>query len=265
MKRALRTVFIIAIITMMGATAGETAGDGPNFIDAATGMEFVFVKGGCFQMGDTFGDGIYCEKPVHEVCVNDFYMGKYEVTQGQWKKVMGNDQSEFRDCEFKDCGDNCPVETVSWNDTQKFISKLNSQSDKNYRLPTEAEWEYAARSGGKKEKWAGTSDESSLKDYAWFHYNSGPKTHPVGQKKPNGLGIYDMSGNVREWCSDWYGAKYYGESPRDNPRGPGSGEYRVLRGGAWNELPWPSRAAHRLPNTTVSASLLPRGSFLSSD
>lgn len=145
--------------------------------------DMVFVKGGCYQMGDTFGDAD--EKPVHEVCVGDLYMGKYEVTQGQWKAIMGNNPSYF-----KDCGDNCPVEDVSWDDAQNFIQKLNQKTGKNYRLPTEAEWEYAARSGGKSEKYAGTSSESELTDYTWHDKNaaSKAKTHPVGQKKPNGIG-----------------------------------------------------------------------------
>jgi formylglycine-generating enzyme required for sulfatase activity len=127
-------------------TAGEA------FTDLTTGIQMVFVQGGCYQMGDTFGDGESDEKPVHKVCVHDFYMGKYEVTQGQWKAVMGNNPSNF-----SNCGDNCPVEQVSWADVQQFIQRLNSRSGKNYRLPTEAEWEYAARSGGKSEKWSGTS------------------------------------------------------------------------------------------------------------
>jgi sulfatase modifying factor 1 len=232
MKRTFKTMFIVAIITIMGATAGQTADGVPNFIDTVTGNEFIFVKGGCFQMGDTFGDGFGWEKPVHEVCVEDFYMAKYEVTQGQWTKVMGSNPSYYSGM-FNNCGDDCPVEQVSWNEIQKFLSKLNSQTGKNYRLPTEAQWEYAARSGGKPEKWAGTSDEALLGDYAWYSGNAGGKTHPVGKKKPNGLGLYDMSGNVFEWCSDWYGEWYYNEIPRDNPIGPGRGDYRVLRGGAW--------------------------------
>ena len=194
--------------------------------DSATDIELVFVKGGCFDMGDTFGDGSKDEKPVHEVCLSDFYIGKYQVTQGQWKKVMGSNPSYY-----KHCGDNRPVENVSWNDAQEFIRKLNSQSGKNYRLPTEAEWEYAARSGGKKEKWAGTNDENELGDYAW-HVGNCAATRPVGQKKPNGLGIYDMCGNVDEWCSDWYGARYYGKSPRDNPQRVAYGTGRVIRGGS---------------------------------
>ncbi|MCX5815237.1 MAG: formylglycine-generating enzyme family protein, partial [Proteobacteria bacterium] len=129
------------------------------FTDPVTGMEFVFVKGGCFDMGDTSGSTN--EKPVHNVCVSDFSISKYEVSQGQWKAIMGNNPSRF-----SSCGDTCPVETVSWNDVHNFIQKLNSRTGKSYRLPTEAEWEYAARSGGKKEKYAGTSSNSNLGSYA---------------------------------------------------------------------------------------------------
>ena len=215
----------------------ELATTGDAFTDSATGMQMVFVKGGCYQMGDTFGDGYANEKPVHEVCVNDFYIGKYEVTQGQWQRIMGNNPSYY-----KNCGDNCPVEQVSWNDIQQFIQRLNNQSGKQYRLPTEAEWEYAARSGGKSEKYAGGNDVDAV---AWYDGNSGRETHPVGQKQPNGLGLYDMSGNVWEWCSDWYGEKYYGQSFRDNPDGPSSGSYRVLRGGSWYTKPRYVRVASR--------------------
>ena len=210
------------------------------FTDTVTGMEFVFVKGGCFQMGDTFGDGYENEKPVHEVCVDDFYLGKNKVTQGQWQAVTGSNPSGF-----KECGNNCPVESVSWNDVQEFISRLNQRSGKRFRLPTEAEWEYAARSGGKGEKWSGTSNEWELGQYAWYDGNSGNRTHPVGEKRPNGLGLYDMSGNVWEWCSDWYGENYYQGSPRNNPEGPGSGQFRVLRGGSWYDDAGLVRAAVR--------------------
>jgi formylglycine-generating enzyme required for sulfatase activity len=208
--------------------------------DPTTGMEFVLAKGGCFQMGDTFEDGRSDQRPVHEACVNDFYLGKYEVTQGQWKTVMGNNPSHF-----KGCGDDCPVESVSWYDVQEFISRLKQRSGKRYRLPTEAEWEYAARNGGKREKWAGTSSERDLGDYAWYDKNSGDQTHPVGQKKSNGLGLYDMAGNVWEWCEDWYAGLYYERSPKDNPGGPGSGRLKVLRGGSWDNYAGYSRAAYR--------------------
>jgi len=219
-------IYKTVVVMVLGE---EMAITGNEFADPITGMQFVLVKGGCYQMGDTIGGGQNDEKPVHEVCVNDFYMGKYEVTQGEWRKIMGENPSEFQKC-----GDSCPVEDVSWRDARKFFCEISRRSGKRYRLPTEAEWEYVARSGGKSEKWAGTSSESSLGDYGWYDKNSDGKIHPVGQKLPNSLGLYDMTGNVWEWCSDWYGEDYYKYSPRDNPKGPSSGSYRVLRGGAWN-------------------------------
>ncbi|HWR59815.1 MAG TPA: SUMF1/EgtB/PvdO family nonheme iron enzyme [Thermodesulfovibrionales bacterium] len=198
-----------------------------DYTDPVTGMEFIFVKGGCFDMGDTFGDGDSDEKPVHQVCLADFYIGKYEVIATQWLEVMRTYPREFRG------GRNDPVAPVSWNLAQAFIRNLNQRTGKNYRLPTEAEWEYAARSGGKNERWAGTSDPSLLGAYAWYDRNSGGTVHAVGQKKPNGLGLYDMSGNVGEWVADWYDGNYYSHSTVDNPQGPGSGSRRVQRGGGW--------------------------------
>ena len=206
--------------------------------EAAPEIEMVFVKGGCYQMGDTFGDGLPNEKPVHEVCVKDFYIGKCVVTQGQWQAVMGNNPSYF-----KDCGYNCPVEMVSWDDAQEFIRRLKEMTGKKYRLPYEAEWEYAARSGGKKQQWAGTSSLDELKDYAWYSDNSGKRTHPVGQKKPNGWGLYDMSGNIWELVRDYYDEKYYGKSPKDDPPGRLSGAGKVVRGGSFNVLPSGVRAS----------------------
>lgn len=198
------------------------------YTEPTTGIEMVLVMGGCYQMGDTFGDGISAtEKPVHEVCVDDFYLGKYVVTQGQWEAVMGNNPSAFQN------GDNYPVEQVNWNDAQDFIRKLNQNTGKEYRLPTEAEWEYAARSGGKNDKWSGTSDESELMKYAWFRRNARGKTHPVGRKRPNGLGLYDMSGNVYEWVQDTFSDDAYSRHSRMNPVIEG-GVYCVLRGGAWD-------------------------------
>ncbi|MBJ6727581.1 formylglycine-generating enzyme family protein [Geomonas sp. Red875] len=174
-------------------------------------------------MGETFGVGYDWEKPAHQVCVSDFTMGKFPVTQGQWKRVMGSNPSYF-----SSCGDQCPVENVSWNEAQVFIHKLNSQSDKQYRLPTEAEWEYACRSGGKHEMFCGGNDIEAV---AWYDRNSEKQTHPVGQKQPNGLGLYDMSGNVWQWVQDWYGS--YGSGSEKDPRGPVSGSQRVFRGGCW--------------------------------
>lgn len=223
-----------------------------DYRDPYTGMEFMYVKGGCFEMGDTFGDGFEDERPVHTVCVKGFYIGKFEVTQGQWEKVMGSNPSNFKN------GDNYPVEQVSWNDVQGFIQKLNQKTGKNYRLSTEAEWEYAARSGGKREKYAGTSNESLLYQYANFcdvncdtnwktsSQDDGYKnTSPVGRYKPNGLGIYDMTGNVWEWCLDWHGKDYYDRSPKDNPKGPNSGKYKVIRGGSWDYVQRYLRTSNR--------------------
>ena len=194
-------------------------------IDSTTGMEFVLAPAGCFQMGDGSDDGEDDEKPVHEVCLDAFAIGIHEVTQGEWKKVTGSNPSHF-----KNCGDNCPVESVSWTDVQKFISNLNKQSGSTYRLPTEAEWEYAARSGGKQETFSGDKDPNTV---SWHEGNSGQATHPVGQKQPNGLGIYDMSGNVWEWVADWYAEDSYAKSPRKNPLGASTGKFRINRGGSW--------------------------------
>ena len=190
-------------------------------------IEMVKVEGGTFMMGATseMKNPNSNEKPVHQVTLtNDYYMGKYEVTQALWQAVMGSNPSEYK-------GDNLPVETVSWNDCQKFISKLNSLTGRMFRLPTEAEWEYAAR-GGKESRGYQYSGSSNISDVAWYDENSGSKTHPVGTKQANELGIYDMTGNVWEWCSDWYSS--YSSSSQTNPTGSDSGSARVSRGGGWN-------------------------------
>ncbi|EKD38447.1 MAG: hypothetical protein ACD_75C00732G0011 [uncultured bacterium] len=207
-----------------------------SFTDPTTGMEFVLVPGGCFQMGDTFGDGQSNEKPVHDVCVDGFYMGKYEVTQSQYRTISGNNPSKYNK------GDNYPVEKVSWNDAQSFIHLLNDKDGGKYRLPTEAEWEYAARSGGKSEKYSGGNDIVAI---SWYRDKSSISTHPVGQKQANGFGLHDMSGNVCEWCGDWFDSGYYGSSPRKNPEGPSTGSFRVFRGGSYNDDPDRLRAALR--------------------
>ena len=201
--------------------------------------EMVLVKGNCFQMGDILGEGHDDEKPVHKVCIDDFYLGKYEVTQSEWESIMGKNPSEFKG------NVNHPVEKVSYDDIRKFIQKLKEMTGKKYRLPSEAEWEYAARSGGKDELWAGTSDEFELEEYAWCKVNSEERTHPVGEKEPNGLGLYDMTGNVWEWTWDRYDEKYYERSPKVNPKGPLSGEYWALRGGSWDSIAVDSRTASR--------------------
>jgi formylglycine-generating enzyme required for sulfatase activity len=201
-------------------------------------IEMVRVKGGAFTMGCTSEQGNDCyndEKPAHQVTLSDFYIGKYEVTQAQWKSVMGTNirqQRDKADTSRPLCGEgnSYPMYYVSWNEAQEFIRKLNAQTGKNYRLPTEAEWEYAAR-GGAQSRGTKYSGSNTVGDVAWYIGNSGNATHPVGQKSPNGLGLYDMSGNVWEWCSDWYGT--YSSGSQTNPAGPSSGSGRVLRGGSW--------------------------------
>lgn len=204
-------------------------------------IEMVKVEAGSFDMGATpemrslqypYDD----EKPDHRVTLTkNYYIGKYEVTQALWQVVMGNNPSRFK-------GDDLPVERVSWKRCQNFISKLNSLTGKRFRLPTEAEWEYAAR-GGNKSRGYRYSGSNTLDDVAWYGDNSGSKTHAVGTKQPNELGIYDMSGNVSEWCQDWRGS--YSSSPQTNPTGAVSGSYRVDRGGSWLYSAWFSRSSSR--------------------
>ena len=207
-------------------------------VKAGVDIEMVKVEAGTFMMGATseMKDPDRWEKPVHQVTLtNDYYMGKYEVTQALWEAVMDSNPSYFK-------GDNLPVETVSWNDCQEFISKLNSMTGRKFRLPTEAEWEYAAR-GGKKSRGYQYSGSNSISDVAWYRGNSGRVTHPVGTKQANELGIYDMSGNVEEWCSDWYGS--YSSSSQTNPTGADSGSFRVYRGGSWSGFAGYCRASNR--------------------
>ena len=198
----------------------------------------VYVSGGTFTMGATSEQGSDAwdiEKPAHQVTLSSFSIGRYEVTQEEWQAVMGNNPSEFK-------GAKRPVENVSWNDCQEFIRKLNALTGKQFRLPTEAEWEYAARGGNKSRgyRYAGSNDIGSV---AWYYDNNNRQTHPVGQKNPNELGLYDMAGNVWEWCSDWYGA--YSSSSQVNPKGPSSGSIRVYRGGCWLSLARYCRVSYR--------------------
>jgi formylglycine-generating enzyme required for sulfatase activity len=187
----------------------------------------VLIPAGEFQMGTNY---IQTDSyPIHKVSLSGFYLGKTEVTQAQWRAVMGSDPPELS---FKGC-DKCPVESVSWYDVQKFIKKLNLKTGGNYRLPTEAEWEYAAKGGpGQAYMW-----RNNLDAIAWYGSNAGGKTHPVGQKKTNQLGLYDMRGNVAEWCQDWHDSNYYANSPSRNPQGPNTGFYKVFRGGSWRDSP----------------------------
>lgn len=205
-------------------------------------FEMVKVEGGTFTMGATSeqNDATDWEKPAHSVTLSDYSIGKYEVTQALWEAVMGSNPSSFK-------GSTKPVENVSWDDCQAFVSKLNNLlssqlGGKRFSLPTEAQWEYAARGGNKSKgyKYAGSNDISSV---AWYENNSGKSTHNVGTKSPNELGLYDMSGNVWEWCQDWFGN--YSSSSRTNPSGPSSGSFRMDRGGSYIHDAWRGRVAYR--------------------
>ncbi|MCA9733620.1 MAG: formylglycine-generating enzyme family protein [Deferribacteres bacterium] len=203
---------------------------------------FVKLAGGTFDMGDESSDLSEASRPVHQVTLSDFYIAKTPVTQKQWHDVMGSNPSHFKGC------DDCPVESVSWHDAQSFIERLSTKTGMKFRLPTEAEWEYAAR-GGNKSKVFQYSGSDNLDEVGWFAENSGDRTHAVGEKKPNELGIYDMSGNVWEWCLDWYDEEYYQDCKKkgvvENPTGPETGSRRVLRGGGWSSDAQNCRPADR--------------------
>ena len=228
----------------------------PNFIEDINDakLEMIYIPGGEFLMGsndydyDYDGDGYDDdddnddddhddEKPRHNVKLSPFFIGKYQITQAQLKKVMGVNLSYWE-------GDSLPVENVSWNGAVRFCETISKQTGKTYRLPTEAEWEYACRAGATT-KYCFGDDMKSLGDYAWYYENSNGKSHPVGQKNPNAWGLFDMHGNVWEWRQDWYEKNYYSQSPSENPEGPSSGTSRALRGGSWGGNHFICRAANR--------------------
>lgn len=211
-------------------------------ISNSINMEFVVIKPGSFTMGSSQEVGDEDEAPEHKVTITKpFYLGKYEVTQEQWEAVMENNPSEFK-------GAKQPVDSVSWEECQIFLKKLQDKTGHKFTLPTEAQWEFACRAGTTTPLNFGSS-ESLLSEYAWFQENSGNVTHPVGQKKPNPWGLYDMYGNVQEWCNDWY-ANPYPKGAVSDPQGPSSGESRVLRGGAWGDDFTMIRSSYRNCNGT---------------
>jgi formylglycine-generating enzyme required for sulfatase activity len=211
-------------------------------ITNSIGMKFVLISAGEFQMGSPANEaGRGSDETQHKVKITKpFYLQTTEVTQAQWKAVMGNNPSGFK-------GDDLPVERVSSDDAQEFIKRLSTKEGLKYRLPTEAEWEYACRAGSTTGFCFG-DDESKLGEYAWYYENSDNKTHPVSQKKPNAWGLYDMHGNVWEWCYDWYDS--YRNSPAEDPQGPASGQNRVLRGGSWSGNEGNCRSADRVAAAT---------------
>lgn len=199
-------------------------------------MEFALVPPGEFEMGDA------ASKPAHKVkLTRAFYMGKYPVTQAQYEKTAGRNPSQFK-------GENLPVESVDYNDATEFCKKATALFKKTFRLPTEAEWEYACRAGTQTTFYSGPAD-ADLDQAAWFAKNSEGKTHPVGLKKPNAWGLYDMHGNVFQWCQDWFGDDYYQKAPAEDPQGPEQGSTRSMRGGCWSSDPWICRSARRFGDT----------------
>lgn len=253
-------VFVQVIcFTMITVLAGCGKSEKIDIFDDLAYDEMVLVEGGTFTMGATseqVGDADEDESPAHQVTLGDFYIGKYLVTQELWTKVMGSNPSKYKGRK------NLPVESVSWDDCQTFISKLNELTGKTFRLPTEAEWEYAARGGNKSQGYK-YSGSNALDVVAWYFDNSNykfkyvdemiVKTHEVGTKQPNELGVYDMSGNMWEWCGDWYGS--YDSFEQTNPTGPATGTARVLRGNGWNAHASDCRvSARRCGNPSVKGS-----------
>ena len=201
------------------------------------GVEFTMVKvnGGSFMMGCDDKESYSDEQPANKVTLDSYYIGSTPVTQVLWKSVMGNNPSYFK-------GEKLPVEQVSWKDCQEFIKKLNQLTGKQFRLPTEAEWEFASRGGNRSKgyKYAGSND---IEEVGWYYENGNDQTHTVGEKKPNELGLYDMSGNVFEWCQDWY-CKYI-DTVKTNKTRPCKSYYYVVRGGCWNDVAIDCRVSGR--------------------
>jgi formylglycine-generating enzyme required for sulfatase activity len=211
----------VAIYLLLGGQ-----GLASEYHDALTGMKFVYVKGGCYQVTRSGDADLVREGQSRELCVDDFWIGKYEVTQREWLQIIGRNPSKFK-------GDLRPVDTVSWDDAQAFVDQLSQKSSQAYRLPTEAEWIYAASGGEKQQAWGGTSEAGELADFAWYKENCNKTTHIVGSRRPNVLGLYDMTGNVWEWVQD-----YAGENP-------------IRKGGSWANIDRFGRNDYR--------SVVPRG------
>ncbi len=247
MKKRISILFMLLFLLIFTGGRGNPSKE----IKTSSGVEMVLIPGGWFIMGDKEGE--VDEKPPHKVYISSFYMDKYPVTQEEYEKVMGENPSKW-------IGKRKPVEQVTWFDAVRYCNarskleglqpcydtktwKCNFEAN-GYRLPTEAEWEYACRAGSTTKYFFG-NDPNKLKYFAWYKENSNGKTHPVGQKLPNRWGLYDMYGNVFEWCNDFYKRDYYKESPEKNPEGPETGKEKVVRGGSWNSTSEECRSSYR--------------------
>jgi len=205
----------------------------------ALGVQFVRIPGGEFTMGAQEEAGAEAANPPRRVVVRPFELSRHEITQAQWELVMGTNPSYFKDCP------DCPAEQVSWDMARGFLEKVAELTGERWRLPTEAEWEFAAGEGAAHRRWAGTDNEAELGEYAWYRPNADMKTHPVGLKRPNAFGLHDMSGNVYEWCVDWRSPLTTGAGSIENPAGPPTGQYKILRGGSYGLAPHYQRILYR--------------------
>lgn len=266
-QRAAGACLLLVLTILLGASCRKiedslSDAETPEVIRTKSGTEMVLIREGWFEMGS--GKGSADESPAHRVWVDSFLMDKYEVTQEQYGKFPLPDPSHFKNPKH-------PTEQMNWTDAALYCNEhsraeglepcydeetweCNFQAD-GYRLPTEAEWEYACRAGTAARYFFG-SDAGKLKDYAWFAENSARKTHPVGRKKPNPWGLYDMYGNVAEWCNDFYSRDYYKGSPEKNPKGPAEGKERVLRGGAWDSSGGSCRSSYRVGDPSINDTCL---------
>ncbi len=249
------TLFFLLLLACVAAAHAAAP-----YTDPSTGIEFLSIKGGCYQMGDSVGDGDPNERPVHEVCVSDFSIGKTEITNAQFQKFNPQHNSgKSQDVNLNDA--NQPVVNVSWEDAVAFAQWLSQESGKTFRLPTEAEWEYATRAGSNASRFWGNNPDEACKyanvadmtakkkwdKWTTFTCDDGyAASAPVGSFLPNDYGLNDTLGNVWEWCEDVYNSEAYTKLPKDNPVYSGSGEYRVMRGGGWSNGPLGIRSSHRV-------------------
>jgi formylglycine-generating enzyme required for sulfatase activity len=261
MKKYLINVILLSFIAYAVCVLGKTEKQQPKTLTTKTGIKMVLIPGGTFKMGSV--DGQEDELPVHEVKIDSFYMDAYEVTQESFQKLTGMNPSKFKDRKG-------PVERVRWTEAVLYCNARSLKeglkpayntktwecdfSADGYRLPTEAEWEYACRAGNNA-KYFFRGGKNKLGQYAWFRKNSREKVHPVGTRKANSFGLFDMYGNVAEWCNDFYDKDYYAKSPRNNPQGPETGDKRVLRGGSWASRAKHCNSSERFNDDPVTADI----------